>query len=87
MAREVLNDEQVEQEIRELQGSDFVKLANRYDRVKQKRRRYLYWLRQREKTGRRLAEAGVTMELLSDPGYLEMEFPEEIVGGGQDDGA
>ena len=49
MEREILNDEQVEQEIRELQGSPFVKLANKYDRIKARRRRYLYWLRQREK--------------------------------------
>lgn len=87
MAREVLNDEQVEQEIRELQNSPFVKLATRYDRVKKRRRNYLYWLRQREKDGERLAVSGVTMELLSDPGFLEMEFPEESMGGGQSDGA
>lgn len=74
MARVILTDEQVEQEIRELQESTYVKLATKYDRVKQRRRRYLYWLRQREKTGRRLYEAGVTMERLSDPEFLETEF-------------
>ncbi len=81
MAREILNDEQVEQEIQELQESPFVKLATRYDRIKRRRRNYLYWLRQREKDGKRLAEAGVTMELLNDPEFLETEFSEE--GGNQ----
>ena len=71
-----MNDEQVEREIQALQGSPFVKLANKYDRIKARRRRYLYWLRQREKYGKRLAEAGVTMERLNDPEFLEAEFSE-----------
>lgn len=74
MAGVILTDEQVEQEIQELQSSEFVKLAAKYGRVKKKRRMYLYYLRQQEKAGRRLAEAGVTIELLSDPEFLEMEF-------------
>lgn len=81
MAREILNDEQVEQEIQALQGSPFVKLATKYDRIKNRRRQYLYWLRQREKDGKRLAEAGVTMERLNDPVFLETEFSED--GGGK----
>lgn len=76
MAREVLTDAQVEQEIQELQSSPFVKLAAKYDRVKKRRRKYLYWLRQREKDGKRLAEAGITAELLCDPEFLKTEFPE-----------
>lgn len=71
MAREVLTDEQVELEIQLLQASENVKLANRYERVMKRRRKYLYWLRQAEKRGKALREAGITMEKLSDESYLE----------------
>lgn len=79
MAREVLTDEQVELEIQRLQNSENVKLANRYDRVMKRRRKYLYWLRQREKQGKALKELGITMEKLSDESYLE-----EMVEGGEE---
>ena len=79
MAREVLTDEQVELEIQLLQTSENVKLANRYERVMKRRRKYLYWLRQREKVGKALRERGITLEKLSDESYLEemMEEAEE----------
>ena len=80
MAREVLTDEQVELEIQLLQASENVKLANRYERVMKRRRKYLYWLRQREKQGKALRELGITMEKLSDESYLE-----EMMGGGEED--
>lgn len=80
MARETLSDEQVELEIQRLQGSEDVKLANRYERVMKRRRKYLYWLRQREKQGKALKELGITMEKLSDESYLE-----EMVEGGEED--
>lgn len=80
MARETLTDEQVELEIQRLQGSEDVKLANRYDRVMKRRRKYLYWLRQAEKRGKALKELGITMEKLSDESYLE-----EMVEGGEED--
>ena len=80
MAREALSDEQVELEIQRLQASEDVKLANRYDRVMKRRRKYLYWLRQREKQGKALKELGITMEKLSDESYLE-----EMVEGGEED--
>ncbi len=77
MAREILNDEQVEQEILKLQESPFVKLANRERRVRNKRRMYLYHLRQLEKKGKELTEAGVTMEVL---GGMETESDEALGG-------
>ena len=79
MAREVLTDEQVELEIQLLQTSENVKLANRYERVMKRRRKYLYWLRQREKVGKTLRERGITLEKLSDESYLE-EMMEEAEG-------
>lgn len=71
MAQVNLTDEQVEQEIERLQQSPYVKLANKERRVRTRRRQYLYGLRQLEKKGKELAEAGFTMENLED-------FSEEI---------
>lgn len=74
MAREVLTDEQVEQEIARLQESPYVKLANKERRVRNRRRMYLYSLRQLEKKGRELELSGVTWDTLSD---MEQETYEE----------
>lgn len=59
MARESLTDLQVEQEIARLQESQYVKLANKERRVRQRRRMYLYGLRQLEKKGRELAASAL----------------------------
>lgn len=64
MPRDVLTDEQVELEIERLHESYYVKLANKERRVRNRRRMYLYSLRQMEKKGKALEEAGVTMETL-----------------------
>lgn len=62
--RERLTDEQVEKEIARLQQSPYVKLANQERRMRERRRMYLYGLRQLEKKGRELEQAGVTAETL-----------------------
>ena len=64
MAKAYLTDEQVEAEIEKLKKSDFVKLAKKDEQIRYRRRQYLYGLRQYEKKGRELAEAGITIELL-----------------------
>ena len=64
MARDFLTDTQVEAEIARLQQSDFVKLARKELRLKYKRRQALYQLRNLEKRGVQLYEAGITMENL-----------------------
>lgn len=64
MAREALSDEMVEVEIRQLLSSPYVKLANQERRIREKRRMYLYSLRQLEKKGKALADAGITPETL-----------------------
>ena len=64
MAREILTDEQVEQEIARLQQSPHVKLYNQERRLRNRRRMYLYQLRQEEKKGKELEEAGITPEVL-----------------------
>lgn len=64
MAREALTDEQVELEIERLQESPYVKLANKERRLRNRRRMYLYGLRQLEKKGKALESAGITSEVL-----------------------
>lgn len=64
MAKEILTDEEVEREIERLQEDDDVKLAKKEQRIRYKRRQYLYQLRNYAKKGRELREAGITMEML-----------------------
>lgn len=59
-----LTDAQVEQEIARLQQSPHVKLARQERRMREKRRMYLYALRQEEKKGKELEAAGITAETL-----------------------
>lgn len=66
MARVILSEAEVEQEIKRLQQSEYVKLANKEVDLKYKRRRYLYNLRLREKRGRELASMGATLERLEE---------------------
>ena len=71
-----LTDEQVELEIARLQNSPHVKLANQERRLREKRRMYLYCLRQLEKKGKELEKAGLTADVLrsmyaSDCDYAE----------------
>ena len=59
-----LTDEQVEAEIERLNASEAVALARREARLKYRRRQYLYQLRDLEKKGKALLEAGITREVL-----------------------
>jgi hypothetical protein len=59
-----LTDEEVEQEIERLNNSEAVALARRKARLEYKRRQYLYQLRDLEKKGNALLEAGITREVL-----------------------
>ena len=74
MARECITDEQVEQEIARLQKSPHVKLANQERRLREKRRMYLYGLRQLEKKGKELERAGITAEVLKNMYSSEQEL-------------
>lgn len=66
MAKEYgLTDEQVEQEIERLRHSPLVALARREQRLRYKRRQFLYQLRDLEKKGLALEKAGITMEVLN----------------------
>ena len=59
-----LTDEEVEKEIERLSQSELVALARREARLKYKRRQFLYQLRDLEKKGKALVEAGITREVL-----------------------
>ena len=76
MAREFgLTDEQVEQEIERLSQSPQVALARYEQRVRYRRRQYLYQLRDLEKKGKELTKAGITIEILDalDKGCCDSE--------------
>lgn len=70
MQKEKLTDAQVETEIKRLNKSPYVKLAQKEIRLKYKRRAHLYNLRSLEKRGKQLAEEGATLE------SLEMQIAE-----------
>lgn len=66
MAREIITDEMVEDEILRLQNSPLVKLARREEAIRNRRRQYMYQLRMYEKKGKALADQGITMEELEE---------------------
>ena len=72
MAREILTDEQVELEIARLREDPYVKLAKAEERIRYRRRQYLYGLRNLEKKGKAMAAAGLTLEMLRDMGEEEL---------------
>lgn len=59
-----LTDEQVEAEIARLKESEAVTLARYAEQLKYRRRHYLYKLRDLEKKGKVLLEAGITRDIL-----------------------
>ena len=63
--KSALSDEDVEREIDRLLNDDFVKLAKKEERVRYRRRQYLYKLRRYENKGKELAASGITMDMLN----------------------
>lgn len=73
-----LSDEAVEAEITRLQASPHVKLAKKEERIRYRRRQYMYTLRMYEKKGLQLEAAGITMEKLdSMADEVEISIPEQ----------
>ena len=66
MPREFLTDEAVEEEIARLQASPLVALARREERIRNRRRQYMYQLRAYEKKGKQLEADGITLSYLED---------------------
>ena len=73
MKKEVMTDAQVETEIARLLECDAVKLAKREERIKSRRRQYMYGLRCMEKRGKELIAAGYTMENIAERMFGEVE--------------
>ena len=68
MPRDFLTDEAVEEEIARLQASPLVALARREERIRNRRRQYMYQLRAYEKKGRQLEADGITLDYLDGLG-------------------
>lgn len=68
-----LTDAEVEKEIARLRKSEYVKLAQKKMRNDYRRRQQLYGLRDLEKKGKKLADAGITMEMLKNETFDEEE--------------
>ena len=66
MAREIITDEMVEEEIFRLQNSPLVRLARREEAIRNRRRQYMYQLRMYEKKGKALEAQGITLEELEE---------------------
>ena len=66
MAKDYLTDEQVELEIERLSASPAVMLAKQEQRIKYRRRQYLYQLRYFEKRGKELMAQGITPDNLAE---------------------
>ena len=66
MAKELISDEMVEEEILRLQNSPLVKLARREEAIRNRRRQYMYQLRMYEKKGKALEAQGITMAELEE---------------------
>ena len=74
MPREFLTDEAVEEEIARLQASPLVALARREERIRNRRRQYMYQLRAYEKKGRQLEADGITLDYLDGLGIETEEM-------------
>lgn len=68
-----LTDAEVEKEIKRLQKSEYVKLAQKKTRNDYRRRQRLYSLRDLEKKGKKLAASGITMEMLQNESFDDEE--------------
>ena len=71
--KDFLSDAQVELEIERLLESEEVKLAKVEQRIKNRRRQYLYSLRTMEKRGQQLMSDGITMENIVSRLFPESE--------------
>lgn len=71
--KDFLTDEQVEIEIAKLLESPYVKLAKLEQRIKYRRRQYMYQLRNYEKRGQALSEQGITEDTLKQLDTIDEE--------------
>lgn len=69
-----LTDAQVEQEIERLTKSPLVQMARQEARIRNKRRQYLYQLRNLEKKGLAMAQEGLSLAMLEDAPAVETVY-------------
>lgn len=72
MAKEIFTDEQVEMEIARLRQTEEVKLAEKVQRIKYKRRLYMSNLRYLEKVGAKLLADGFTLDNIEEKMFGEV---------------
>lgn len=72
MAKEIFTDEQVEMEIARLRQTEEVKLAEKVQRIKYKRRLYMSNLRYLEKVGAKLIQDGYTLDNVEEKLFGEV---------------
>ena len=70
MAREIMTDEMVDQELARLLASPHVRLAKREEAIRNRKRQYVYQLRSYEKKGKALEAQGITLEELEEMGAM-----------------
>lgn len=70
MAREIMTDEMVDQELARLLASPHVKLAKREEAIRNRKRQYVYQLRCYERKGKALEAQGITLEELEEMGAM-----------------
>lgn len=76
---EFITDESVEEEIARLRNSPYVKLAQKEERLRNRRRSFMYKLRMYERKGKELSAEGISFDSL-DEMYSDMsdtEFQED----------
>ena len=78
MAKDIMTEEQVEQEISRLKESELVKLAKKEARIKMRRRQAMYNLRFLERRGRQLAAEGYTLENIAERMLGDIEDIDEV---------
>lgn len=78
MAREIMTDERVEQEITRLKESEFMKLGRKEEQIKLRRMRYMYNLQRLERRGRQLAAEGYTLENIAERMLGDLEGIDEV---------
>lgn len=78
MAKEIMTDEMIEQEIARLQESELVKLARKELRIRERRKQYMWTLRYYEKRGKELAAEGYTLENIAERMLGDLEGIDEV---------
>lgn len=75
MAKDWMTDEQVEMEINRLTHSEEVQLARMEQRIKYRRRQYLYQLRNMAKRGKQLMAEGICLDNINE--VMQADLMEE----------